>query len=72
MSDQKGNLTELKFYVARQHDQQQSKYYFEPCYPKAFLTQKINIFVKHRSLRLSSGILVLIFYCYQVTMRLII
>ena len=31
MSNQKGNLTELKFYVTRQHDQQQSKYYFEPC-----------------------------------------
>ena len=31
MSNQKGNLTELKFYVARQHDHQQSKYYFEPC-----------------------------------------
>ena len=54
MSNQKGNLTELKFYVARQHDHQQSKYYFEPCELEAFLIQEINLFVIHRSLRFSS------------------
>ena len=49
MSNQKRNLTELKFYVARQHD-----HHHQPCELEAFLIQEINLFVIHRSLRFSS------------------
>lgn len=65
-TNQKGNLTELKFCVARQHDQQQWKYLFE---------QRIS-HTRYKFICYTSLFTVLfweghIFYWYQVTMRLI-